>query len=102
MKKKFHPAPKAWTKLQRRSDRKCRICGCTDRNCKKCVAKTGTACHWVQKDLCSACLGDAAAKSIETVTKAMMTMATFAAAACMELSRLEIVLSNIQRELGRK
>jgi len=35
--------------------RKCRICGCTDGDCRQCVEKTGIPCHWVEKDLCSAC-----------------------------------------------
>ena len=34
---------------------KCRVCGCTDDDCAQCVEKTGTACHWVEDDLCSAC-----------------------------------------------
>lgn len=35
--------------------RSCRACGCTDLNCSACIARTGTACHWVEADLCSAC-----------------------------------------------
>ncbi|RYG48265.1 MAG: TraR/DksA family transcriptional regulator, partial [Chitinophagaceae bacterium] len=35
--------------------RSCRVCGCTEDNCQKCVEKTGHPCHWVAKDLCSAC-----------------------------------------------
>ena len=35
--------------------RACRVCGCTDNDCSQCVARTGTACHWVAQDLCSAC-----------------------------------------------
>ena len=35
--------------------RKCRICGCTDGDCRQCVEKTGMPCHWVEEDLCSAC-----------------------------------------------
>ncbi len=37
------------------SNRKCRVCGCTDRDCRQCIKKTGSACHWVEEDLCSAC-----------------------------------------------
>jgi hypothetical protein len=33
----------------------CRSCGCTDNDCRQCIKKTGFACHWVEKDLCSAC-----------------------------------------------
>ena len=35
----------------------CRICGCTDNDCTKCVERTGEACFWHEEDLCSACLG---------------------------------------------
>ncbi len=34
---------------------RCRICGCTDADCSQCVERTGTPCHWVASDLCSAC-----------------------------------------------
>lgn len=34
----------------------CRGCGCTDEDCSGCVERTGQACHWVEKDLCSACV----------------------------------------------
>jgi hypothetical protein len=36
--------------------RTCRVCGCTDLNCRQCIEKTGEPCHWVEQDLCSACL----------------------------------------------
>ena len=36
--------------------RKCRICGCTDNDCHQCIEKTGHSCHWVEWDLCSACV----------------------------------------------
>lgn len=36
--------------------RTCRKCGCTDNDCSLCVARTGEPCHWVQFDLCSACV----------------------------------------------
>lgn len=35
---------------------RCRLCGCTDHNCEVCVIKTGQPCHWVEADLCSACV----------------------------------------------
>ena len=35
--------------------RRCRACGCWDLDCSGCVARTGLPCHWVEKDLCSAC-----------------------------------------------
>lgn len=36
--------------------RKCRVCGCTDEDCRQCIKKTGHPCHWVERDLCSACV----------------------------------------------
>lgn len=36
--------------------RSCRVCGCTDDNCRQCFEKTGHPCHWVETDLCSACV----------------------------------------------
>lgn len=35
--------------------RRCRKCGCTEYDCKSCIEKTGSPCHWVETDLCSAC-----------------------------------------------
>jgi hypothetical protein len=35
--------------------RRCRICGCTDDDCRQCIEKTGEPCYWVEPDLCSAC-----------------------------------------------
>ena len=37
------------------SQRRCRICGCTDDDCSQCIERTGEPCHWVEEDLCSAC-----------------------------------------------
>jgi hypothetical protein len=36
--------------------RTCRKCGCTDNDCRQCIAKTGEPCYWVEADLCSACV----------------------------------------------
>lgn len=36
--------------------RTCRVCRCTDDDCRQCVEKTGRPCHWVEPDLCSACV----------------------------------------------
>lgn len=35
----------------------CRVCGCTDDNCTRCVEATGQPCCWVDEDetLCSRC-----------------------------------------------
>lgn len=35
--------------------RTCRVCGCTDADCRQCIERTGQPCHWVAADLCSAC-----------------------------------------------
>lgn len=37
--------------------RSCRVCGCTDDDCRGCIAKVGGPCWWVKADLCSACVG---------------------------------------------
>lgn len=37
--------------------RSCRVCGCTDADCRGCIERTGLPCHWVEADLCSACVG---------------------------------------------
>ena len=37
-------------------ERRCRVCGCTDSNCSGCIERTGIPCHWVEDDLCSACV----------------------------------------------
>lgn len=33
----------------------CRLCGCTDADCRQCIERTGEPCHWLEPDLCSAC-----------------------------------------------
>jgi ParB family chromosome partitioning protein len=37
--------------------RRCRVCGCSDDDCRGCIERTGKPCHWVAQDLCSACVG---------------------------------------------
>ena len=37
------------------SDRVCQVCGCTDEDCRGCIARTGEPCFWIGDDLCSAC-----------------------------------------------
>ena len=39
----------------RRQAGACRVCGCTDDDCRQCIERTGAPCHWVKHDLCSAC-----------------------------------------------
>jgi hypothetical protein len=36
--------------------RACRVCGCTDEDCRGCIERTGLPCSWVEDDLCSACV----------------------------------------------
>jgi hypothetical protein len=50
---------------EKKGERKCRQCGCTDDNCEQCIEKTGEPCHWVQEDLCSACAGDKEGGDVE-------------------------------------
>jgi PRTRC genetic system protein E len=38
------------------NQRHCRVCGCTEEDCRQCIEKTGQPCHWVEADLCSACV----------------------------------------------
>lgn len=58
-----------------RSERRCKVCGCTENNCSRCVKKTGKPCHWVEPDLCSACSSNVKAdiKGLEMATM-LMTM----------------------------
>lgn len=35
--------------------RKCKVCGCSDDNCTRCIQRTGKPCYWIAGDLCSAC-----------------------------------------------
>jgi hypothetical protein len=40
----------------------CRVCGCTDLNCRGCIVRTGAPCSWVPElendegPICSACV----------------------------------------------
>ena len=36
----------------------CITCGCTEKDCKQCVEKTGKPCHWVANSKCSACFDE--------------------------------------------
>lgn len=49
---------KTFPPLEDGKPRMCRVCGCTDNNCAQCIEKTGEACHWVEADLCSACVDE--------------------------------------------
>jgi hypothetical protein len=39
-----------------RRKRTCRVCGCTEDDCRECIELTGGPCSWAEKDLCSACV----------------------------------------------
>ena len=36
----------------------CRLCGCTEADCRPCIARTGKPCSWAdsRRDLCTACV----------------------------------------------
>lgn len=34
---------------------RCRVCGCTEEDCRQCIEVTGQPCSWVEIDLCSRC-----------------------------------------------
>jgi hypothetical protein len=38
-------------------EQRCRVCGCTEQDCRQCIEKTGQPCSWVEgePDLCTAC-----------------------------------------------
>lgn len=40
---------------KRMQTRKCKVCGCTNADCRQCILKTGRPCHWITPNLCSAC-----------------------------------------------
>lgn len=45
-------------KTQKPKVRTCRVCGCTDNDCRQCIEKTGHPCYWVENNLCSACVSE--------------------------------------------
>lgn len=44
----------------------CKMCGCTDTDCRQCIEKTGQACRWTSKDqiLCTACVDEFCATTL--------------------------------------
>lgn len=38
-----------------KTEQTCRVCGCTNYDCRQCIEKIGEACWWIEPDLCSAC-----------------------------------------------
>ena len=53
--------------LEQQLPKSCRVCGCTEDDCRQCVEKTGHACRWVEPDLCSACVPSAGALKLSAV-----------------------------------
>lgn len=45
----------------------CKICGCTDEDCRQCIQKTGMPCHWVGPNLCSACVSGTVAGNSDSL-----------------------------------
>lgn len=45
----------------------CRVCGCTEHDCRGCIKRTGMACFWLEDDLCSACRGADTPLKVEIV-----------------------------------
>jgi hypothetical protein len=41
--------------------RACRVCGCTQADCRQCIVRTGAPCDWAAEDLCTACVDSPAA-----------------------------------------
>jgi hypothetical protein len=37
----------------------CKLCGCTEEDCRRCIQRTGGPCMWVNEErtICSACVG---------------------------------------------
>jgi hypothetical protein len=35
---------------------RCRVCGCTEDDCRGCIERTGQPCSWYEPDLCTACV----------------------------------------------
>lgn len=48
-------------------EQKCRVCGCTQNDCRQCIEKTGSPCYWVEDDLCSACVEETGAVQSSTL-----------------------------------
>lgn len=42
-------------KTKHKNVRACRVCGCTEKDCRGCIERTGRPCSWIEADLCSAC-----------------------------------------------
>lgn len=72
----------------------CRICGCFEGNCNKCMAITGQACHWIEDDLCSRC--DYEIKQIQSFYNTKISESSLSARL---VSRLRDFLSVDEKDL---
>jgi len=54
--------------------RRCRVCGCTDFDCRQCIAATGNPCSWVpgEENLCTRCAAETAPTPVLTITEGGM------------------------------
>jgi hypothetical protein len=43
-------------KVEIEAGRMCRVCSCTQTDCRHCITRLGRPCSWVELDLCSACV----------------------------------------------
>lgn len=59
---------------QKKQVRSCRVCGCTDDDCRQCIEKTGEPCWWIAADVCSACLCiiEVSAAELDAIAKLKM------------------------------
>jgi ParB/RepB/Spo0J family partition protein len=64
----------------------CRVCGCTEADCRQCFERTGEPCSWTSpaKDLCSACL--------PLTTKLLVDVGSFSAATLKVLRKAGLVI----------
>ncbi len=95
-----------------RKPRACRVCHCTDYDCRGCIERTGRPCHWVGPTLCSACAdlnasidrvrAMAAGAEPETDAAALQQAQAFAGGSSQTTKRLQCVLMGCSRTLLRE
>ncbi len=54
--------------------RKCKVCGCTDDDCRQCIEAQGFSCHWLTDDLCCRCGNEAEFRSVAELYNLMAEM----------------------------
>lgn len=83
----------------------CRICGCTNDDCRQCIQKIGTPCYWLKEDLCSTCAVHLSVRCEFLDRKGYDQVATFETTLPVDLdeSHIYLVLKIIcMRELAAK